>query len=509
MENKLFCLYSRVSSREQEREGYSIDAQVKSCRQFAASHGITIAKEFIDIESAKTSGRKNFTAMCKYLDENEGVGIMCEKVDRLYRNWKDYIILDDLKRNLIFVKENSTITAESKASEKFFLGIRVLMARNYIDNLSDEVKKGCYEKFAQGGYPRKAPLGYINDKNTRTIIVDPKTSPLIIKVFELYASGRYTLAQISSVLYKDGLRTRSGKKVIKSSIRRIVQESFYYGIMRYNGHTNKGNHEPLITKKLFDQANTMLNNKSKAKAVKHDFALKGSLRCETCKCAITAEVQRGHVYYRCTHSKPCPEKKYVREEILSKEIEAILAQVELDKEFADIMIQATKEAKKEELQFNLTSVENLNTQYETVKKRLSKLVDAHIDGKIPEDLYDTKREELSKEKADLEIQLSGHKTAHDNTFEQLEKVLNVAHVAQKLFKVGDNETKQTLLALIASNIYIHDGKISSYQLNPLFSYLFTGAKEAKNIKLSGIQYQVRNYYLENPNDVPPLYLIHF
>src|SRR3989338_4045987 len=144
MDTRKFSLYARVSSREQEREGYSIDAQLKNCRDYALAHDLSIEKEFIDIESAKKSGRKKFSEMIAYLEEKQDAGIICEKVDRLCRNFKDYVTFDDLRRTLIFVKENSVITPDSRASDKFFFGIRVLMARNYIDNLSDEIKKGIY-----------------------------------------------------------------------------------------------------------------------------------------------------------------------------------------------------------------------------------------------------------------------------------------------------------------------------------------------------------------------------
>src|SRR3990167_10774450 len=263
MDTKQFCLYARVSSREQEREGYSIDAQIKSCRDYALGHDLEIVKEFVDIESAKQSGRKQFEQLTSYLKDNANVGIICEKVDRLYRNLKDYLIVDDLGRDLIFVKENTIYTSEAKASEKLMHGIKVLMARNYIDNLSDEIKKGMYEKFHQGGYPRKAPLGYLNDKNSRSIALDSSKAPHIVKLFELYATGNYSLDGIANVLYEDGLRTRSGRKVVKSSLHRILQEPFYYGLMQFNGRTNRGKHEPLISKKLFDMANEMLDMKGR------------------------------------------------------------------------------------------------------------------------------------------------------------------------------------------------------------------------------------------------------
>ena len=485
MDTNNFCLYARVSSREQEREGYSINAQLKSCRDYAVAHDLRIVKEFIDIESAKNFGRKQFTELINYLCNNNNTGIICEKVDRLYRNLKDYLTIDDLKRDLVFVKENTIYTSEAKASEKLMHGIKVLMARNYLDNLSDEVKKGLYEKFSQGGYPRQAPLGYFNDKNTRTVKINQNTAPHVVKLFDLYATGNYSLDKIASILYKDGLRGKTGKRIFKAALHKSIQEPFYYGLMRYNGMTGIGNHKPIIDKKIWDQANEMLKNRTKSKKIKHDFALKGNLKCYTCGSYITAEIQRGHVYYRCTHSKPCSEKKYVREEVLSNEIEHILADLEMDEEFVQLMIKATKEANQEELQYNLHSVENLNKQLERVKKKLSRLVDSHLDNKIPDDLYEIKKDELLKEKAQTEIMLSNHSQAHEVTFEQLEKVLKVAQQARRLFKVGDIKTKQTLLSLISSNILIHDGQIASYQLNPVFSYLMKGAKTPENINLSG------------------------
>ena len=90
-----FCLYARVSSREQEREGYSMDAQLKSCRDYATANDLEIVEEFIDIESAKELGRKNFGKMIDFLRENPNVGILVEKVDRLYRNWRDYVTCCD------------------------------------------------------------------------------------------------------------------------------------------------------------------------------------------------------------------------------------------------------------------------------------------------------------------------------------------------------------------------------------------------------------------------------
>ena len=63
----LAVLYARVSSKEQEREGFSIPAQLKLLREYAARNGFTIGMEFVDIETAKSSGRHNFDEMVRFL----------------------------------------------------------------------------------------------------------------------------------------------------------------------------------------------------------------------------------------------------------------------------------------------------------------------------------------------------------------------------------------------------------------------------------------------------------
>jgi site-specific DNA recombinase len=81
-----------------------------------------------------------------------------KKTDRLYRNLKDWVTLDDFDLESHLVKENIVLSNDSRSSEKFMHGIRVLMAKNSLDNLSEEVKKGMREKAAQGQYPSRAPL---------------------------------------------------------------------------------------------------------------------------------------------------------------------------------------------------------------------------------------------------------------------------------------------------------------------------------------------------------------
>jgi site-specific DNA recombinase len=152
--------YARVSSKEQEKEGFSIPAQLKLLRDYAAAERLAIAHEYVDVETAKQAGRASFGEMIAYLKAHSNTGVLLvEKTDRLYRNLKDWVTLDELDLEFHFVKEAVVLSRDSRSSEKFMHGIKVLMAKNYIDNLSEEVHKGMLEKAEQGIWPSYAALG--------------------------------------------------------------------------------------------------------------------------------------------------------------------------------------------------------------------------------------------------------------------------------------------------------------------------------------------------------------
>src|SRR6266487_2567589 len=96
--------YARVSSKDQEREGFSIPAQQKLLREYARQQQLTIAREFLDIETAKQAGRSGFGEMLTFLKTNPLCrAVLVEKTDRLYRNPRDWITLDEMKVQIHFV----------------------------------------------------------------------------------------------------------------------------------------------------------------------------------------------------------------------------------------------------------------------------------------------------------------------------------------------------------------------------------------------------------------------
>ena len=317
-----YFAYARVSSQDQADRDLSIPAQLKAIHECANRKDLVIAEEFIDIESARDPGRKRFTEMMTRLHKDPRIaGVLCHKVDRLLRNFRDYAVVDDhMKTGVDF--QFVVGSYDNSPVGMLGLGVQVLFAKHYLDNLSQEVKKGLNERMlGKRKWSFVAPLGYLN--KDREIILDSERFPLLRESWRRYAAGAYSLRELTDWLYAQGLRTRGsrrhpgGIRVHTSQLYALLTNPFYYGMMRYKGQLIPGTHEPMVTKTTFDQVQRILHNRGNPRPPLKTFTYRGFLVCGECGRAVTAEEQKGHVYYRCTKSaggaRSCGQR-YLREE---------------------------------------------------------------------------------------------------------------------------------------------------------------------------------------------------
>ena len=119
---KQAVIYARVSSKDQEREGYSIPAQLKLLREYARTHEFEVVHEFVDVETAKITGRKQFGEMVRFFRENASCKTaIVEKRDRLYRNFRDCVTLEDLEIEIHLPKEGQVIGKDSCTASRLAL----------------------------------------------------------------------------------------------------------------------------------------------------------------------------------------------------------------------------------------------------------------------------------------------------------------------------------------------------------------------------------------------------
>ena len=297
-------IYARVSSKEQEKEGFSIPAQLKLLKEYATAQGFMVAQEYVDVETAKQTGRAAFGEMVAYLKAHPSIRVLLvEKTDRLYRNLKDWVTLDELEIEIHFPKEGVVLSRESRSSEKFMHGIKVLMAKNYVDNLSEETRKGMLEKAEQGIWPSFAPLGYRNiagPDGKKIIATDPAVAPIVSKLFKWYAIGQYSLQEVARKARDAGLVYRkSGAKVPVSTVHSILRNRLYTGQFEWNGKLYQGKYEALVSVELWERVQGVLDGRhaKKHRRMKHDFAFSGLIACAKCGCSVVGEIKKQRYVY--------------------------------------------------------------------------------------------------------------------------------------------------------------------------------------------------------------------
>ena len=464
-----FFIYARKSTDSEERQVRSIEDQIAELKDFAARENIIIKEVFTEAMTAKAPGRPVFDQMISRIEKGEARGILAWHPDRLARNSVDGgRLIHLLDTGHLTSLKFCTFWFENTPQGKFMLQIAFGQSKYYIDNLSENVKRGLHQKFKRGDWPCKAPLGYLNDKSTRKVVLDPVKGPLTKKLFEVYATGKYTVEDLKKIAASWGLVSRSGTPLSKSKIFRTLTCPFYYGLMEYAGDILQGTHEPLVTKSLFDQVQQALTNRGKPhKYKKKHFPLLGLARCAACGGSITAELQKGHHYYRCTKKKgPCPERQYTREEILAAQINQALTQVSLPQEAYDFLLSEWAKDREVSNQPVALFKQKLAQEIPQIEAKLNRLLDAHLEGAITQTEYLAKKESLLNQKISLEQNLSKLEQGATGWFEPLREFLQAAHHAGKLASGENLEAQKEFLKKIGLNFCL-GGRLLSFEFkNP-------------------------------------------
>lgn len=480
-------IYARVSSKEQEIGGYSIPAQIKALLEYASKNNYKVIADFTDVETAKKAGRTQFNKMLKFIEENPTLKhVLVEKTDRLLRNMFDYALLDRLMESsdisIHFVKENVILRGDSRSNDKFIFGIKALMAKNYSDNLSEEVKKGMTEKAEQGTYPSIAPYGYVNIKENgkKVLKINPSDAPFVKKMFQLYATGSYSLLALRKKMVADGMVYRNGKNFHKSTLETILKNEFYTGIFFWKGKKyENASHEPIISKELFHQVQDLLLNPYKSKSKKGLFPYTNLITCGVCGCALTAEIKKGkYVYYHCTGHKGNCKQPYLRQEKIDTCFEELLESIHISEDVQSIILRGVRESFNDKIEYHNNRINQIEKQIKLLQSRIDQTYLDKIDKKISEDFWRLHTDEWIEEKETLTRSLLSSQKADSTYLENANLILELSRKAAGLFKTQNAERKRQLISMLVSNCSYKDEKLD-VQLKKPFDMIMKMSKVGK------------------------------
>lgn len=455
-------LYTRVSSDEQRKSGYSLDYQEKQGREYAAKTGLKIVKVYTESYTAKKPGRPLFNEMLSFVKKQKIRHIIFLKCDRASRNGIDSATLVYMAERDIFnihlIQDNLCLNRYSKPTDYLVFEMNNVFANFYPRNLSVDVSTKLREKAEQGHYPVTAPVGYINkrQKSRSYIQINPEKAHFVKKVFELYASGQYSYRSLAKKMREEGFYISPAVKCGKSNIEDILNNPIYMGDFVYKGKRYyEGKHEPIISRELYALCQQIIKERTTPKFTRHDFAFSNLLKCEHCGCYMVGELKKGkYIYYHCTGNKGgnCKSKSYVREEKIEEAILEALKKIHL----SDDTIELAKKCFRSELEsqnlYSEQQIKTLEAEIQKQKNKASKLFDLFLEGEVSEDIYKKKKNEIEESLDGMLIKYS-NLTKHGVKFmEYFENLFELFRMTSELYFELDNAKKRTMLKLLCSNL---------------------------------------------------------
>jgi hypothetical protein len=327
------------------------------------------------------------------------------------------------------------------------------------------------EKAEQEIYPSRPPLGYRNNKIERTIEVDPDKAVIAQRLFELYATGNYSLSAL-----RNKIRAEFGPAYPNAYLQRLLKNPFYIGSFVWEGKTYPGNHPPLVSHTIFGDVQEVLKGRNRPKFGKHEFAFSGLLQCAYDNCAVTAEIKKNkYIYYHCTHYRGKCELPYFREEEIGNRLGGILQDIRIpDDVLRQLETSLLADPGREQV-IRRQKIDRLRQRLSTARRYLDQAYMDKLDGRITEDFWKGKSTEWRDEEQCLLTSLGELNEAKPERLLDAVRILELANKAHFLYLRQNSAEKAKLLKIVLSNCAINATNVYPAYRKP-FDLIFQAAQ---------------------------------
>jgi len=497
---KRAVIYLRVSSAGQvntdyDPEGLSIPAQREACKRYAERHGAVVVREYVEpgVSGGSLLKRAAFCRMIDEIAEQRDVDmVIVWSVSRWARNQEDHWVARGLVTKagakLFSVKEP---IGEESSHGILLEGVMAAAAAARRIEISEEVKRGIKRKIEVGGTSGVAPIGYLNVREplpqggeVRTVIIDPERGPIVVWAFETYATGLYSLSDITVLLEARGLYTRPTRRrgprpLGLSQVHRLLSNPYYAGFVKHNGHVYQGRHEQLVSQELFDKVQAVLvaHRHSGERDRKHQHYLKGTIRCGTCGSQLVYSRNNGnggtYEYFVCPRNQrgQCPQS-YQPVDLVEAEIEAHYAGVSLS--------QAEREQVRETITTDLSDkiataqqeIERCQAVLQEIKEQERKLLHMHYEDRISGELFDDEQTRIRERRKDAEALIARLSVRYDDIAATLELALEIlSEDLHEMYRRADDSIRRLINQAIFNALYVCDETITDAELAEPFAAL--------------------------------------
>lgn len=462
----IHLIYARKSTESEDRQVLSIDSQVQELKDLALRRGVVVAEVLQEARSAKAPGRPIFGDLMRRIHRREIAGVLCWKMDRLARNHFDTgQILQALADGTLpsVITTDRTYTADG--NDRFLGNFELGMATKYIDDLRQNVRRGNRARFQQGWPNYRPPVGYVEDRATKTVVKDPERFDMLRRAWDLMLSGSMRPSQVLRVLNDQWqFRTRrtarqGGARLSMSQLHKLLSNPFYTGVIRLkSGETYQGAYPAMVTPEEFARVQQLLGRASRNGKAKHEFAYSGTLVCASCGRPLVGEQHIKPsglrlVYYRCHRrmwdakcSEPALPEARFECQMVSK-----LEDMRLADGIAAWIRRALERSLGAELRQRAVSKESSERALKDADVEADTLLTLRLRGLVDDQIFVLRRDEIAARKATVQQHLAQPQASPEELLARFDAVVNFAQKAPEMLKNGTPVQRRQIIQAIGSN----------------------------------------------------------
>lgn len=483
---ELIAIYTRVSSAEQATNGLSLGMQKDECIKWAENQGYNY-KIFEDKgKSGSNINRPALKALLEFIKNNKVKYVLVWKLDRLTRSSRDFYgkIIPKIEKYHCDIASIHERFKNLEEVDELLLSIYLGQSEKELKNIKNRTKSVLKNRAENGYHLGKAPIGYLNTRDEYKhgiIIPNPNKTHYIKRVFELYATGAFSMEKLGKEMAKYGFVDTKNKPYSKKRIEDILKNPIYIGKVHYKDEIFDGVQEPIISEELFYRVQLMFKEADRKKPRGETYIYSNYIKCAKCGYSMVATTKHGghnsgtYIYYHCSnYTKAHKKERNINENAINEAIQEVLesfniSELEIHKIKKQIY-SAINDLKK----YELKSVNELKKQYDKIVNIISNALKKKLSGElnIDDKTFNELKHKWQSEKDEIQHRIKNLSENSKDTTNRINILIDFANRIPELYLKATLDEKRLILSTITDTIlYDEDTNTLKVKLKPVFEQL--------------------------------------